>query len=189
MQEAEETCPAQGGTGVSFSLVGSSELLGGSLAPLQRVRRLGGSLCELDLSNNALGPLGAVPQLVEAIAHAPLRRLRLEGNELRDEGCSLLARALLAPALRQLDLGRNSVGAAGCRALAESLALRGCMLRALDLSENRVGNGGAVALGGALRRNDGALTSLDLSSNAVAGEGALALAAFALPAALWECRL
>jgi hypothetical protein len=83
-----------------------------------------------------------------------------------------------APKLRLLNLGGNSIGDAGARALAAALPIA-TALESLDLSSNAIGSGGACALAQALPRA-GRLAVLNLQSNAIGDEGTRALAG-ALP--------
>ena len=82
-----------------------------------------------------------------------------------------LARALLAPPLRSLDLSANEMGCAGVQALATALAGQSS-LTSLDLSGNSLGCKGLVALAPAVAAST-ALRHLDLSDNNVAVHGAV----------------
>jgi len=78
-------------------------------------------------------------QLAEVLASgaAPrLETLRLNGNEIGDEGCKALAAALgkegAAPRLEELYLGGNKIGDEGCKALAAALKEGAASLKARD---------------------------------------------------------
>jgi Ran GTPase-activating protein (RanGAP) involved in mRNA processing and transport len=73
--------------------------------------------------------------------------------------------------VRRLHLDGNVVGDAGAAALADFLALPGCLLEALTLSDNQVGRRGVRALATALGVNR-SLRLLDLSHNLLAPEDA-----------------
>ncbi|CAJ1409280.1 unnamed protein product [Effrenium voratum] len=121
----------------------------------------------LALGGNSLG--SSVARLG---AWAPrLRRLELEINDLRNEGCELLAQALQmgSTQLQYLDLSVNGIQADGADALAR--ALRGNRsLTYLDLGYNRIGPEGALALG---QLADCALKVLRLEDNGLGDAGAV----------------
>jgi len=126
-----------------------------------------------------------ITALMGALPHS-LTTLELGGNSIGAAGVTVLASALPA-ALTTLDLSNNRIGDAGATALAGALPVT---LTTLGLGDNNIGDDGATALAGALRSLP-ALTMLDLSENFFIGAaGATALAA-ALPSltALTELRL
>lgn len=110
------------------------------------------SLIELDLTGNAIGPIGA-----SSIADS------LASNNT----------------LRMLTLVRNSLGDAGAGALGKSLARNGA-LEILRISDNRLSDDGALALGDGLRSNN-TLVELALDWNAIATKGAASLASALAP--------
>ena len=122
----------------------------------------------LDLEGCGLGPAAG-----RTLAQAPLpalTELRLAANHLGAPGVAALATAAL-PALRALDLRANAIGDRGAEALARAPWLRS--LRSLRLPHNQLGSRGAEALGSTSGPSD--LEELDLGSNRIADEGALAL--------------
>lgn len=117
---------------------------------------------------------GVLPSLVE---------LRLDGNNIGDEGASMLAEALassatLLPMLVHINLAYNAIGDAGISALAARLAAGAlASVEGLDLSHNAVADDGIISLAAALVR--GGLPrcrNLDLSHNYVGDRGLIELA-------------
>ena len=107
-----------------------------------------------------------------------LRTLDICGNEIRADGCKMLARALLKgnTALQTLDVSDNEIGPAGCTALAMALGGNNT-LQTLNLRCNEVGNEGCKALANLLLENNSkiALQVLDLSHNRISDDGFVAL--------------
>lgn len=102
-----------------------------------------GSLAELDVSFNHLGPGGAVA-LAEDESLARLTSLDLAFNDIESGGAEAIAGAAALGSLASLNLAGNRITAAGAEALAASDALGS--VEALDLTANPVGDGGAAAL-------------------------------------------
>ena len=110
-----------------------------SLTGLKKLR-------SLSLGSSAMRQIGT-----EALATVPdlwkrIERLDLGGNTLKDVGAKALAKVAM-PALRELDLQGNGIGAPGMDALAQSGFL--AEIRSLDLSENKFQAKGGKALAGA----------------------------------------
>ena len=76
--------------------------------------------------------------------------------------------------LTELNLGGNSIGDEGAKAIGGALAVNG-VLKTLNLFRNNIGPEGATAIGEALRGN-GVLTDLNLCNNKIRDEGAAAIA-------------
>jgi len=73
-----------------------------------------------------------------------------------------------------LDLGYNSIGVEGAKAIAEALKVN-AVLTELHLSNNNIGVDGAKAIAEALKVN-AVVTTLDLENNNIGPEGAIAIA-------------
>jgi hypothetical protein len=114
----------------------------------------GGSLVELDVSCNKLGPPSGVALAAALRAGAPLRGVSLRACRVADEGAVALARVLAdgATALQVLDIRNNDIGDEGLAALAAALASPACPLVELRVWGNRLAPGtpGGAALGAAL---------------------------------------
>ena len=80
-----------------------------------------------------------------------MRQLILERMEIDDEMCQAWATAIAenCPALVELRLGENNIGASGARAMAKMLVVNRS-LPSLDLYGNEIGAGGAKAIAAAL---------------------------------------
>jgi len=96
----------------------------------------------LDLNRNLIGDAGACA-LAEALPRA-LTALKLANNSIGDAGSRALSKAL-PRALKELDLGNNLIGAAGMRALAEALP-RAPALKELILDGDPIGAAAKTAL-------------------------------------------
>jgi hypothetical protein len=109
------------------------------------------------------------------IVNTGLQSLDLGYNSFGDEGTKALADALkFNNALQSLNLEYNSIGAEGTKALADALKVN-TGLQSLDLGYNSVGDEGTKALADALKVNTG-LQSLNLEYNSIDDFGAKALA-------------
>ena len=135
---------------------------------LDRLARGDPTLTELDLSLLDLfdgGSDAEVQRLATAlVGNSTLTYLDLGDNSIGAEGARALAEMLPGNAtLTTLYLGWNSIGPEGARALAELLP-GNSTLKALDLYGNSIGAEGARALAEMLAGNS-TLTTLDLSDN------------------------
>jgi uncharacterized protein (TIGR02996 family) len=121
-----------------------------------------GSLTELNLFNNKIGPAGMIA--LAASPHlATLRSLSLMSNEIGTEGLRALADAPTLAGLRSLDLGRNRLGVDEAKVLAGSP--HRSQLRHLSLWMNDIGARGAQAI--LLSPNLAGLWSLNLAGSSV----------------------
>ncbi|KIY97525.1 hypothetical protein MNEG_10436 [Monoraphidium neglectum] len=113
-----------------------------------------GTLAQLALADNELGP-GAGAPLAELLGRAgKLRVLELAGTRLGEEGVATLASALpSAPGLAALDLSRCGMSAAGVRALAGGLRRQAAAgpLRLVLGPGNDLGHESVVELAAALQ--------------------------------------
>ncbi|KAL0237861.1 hypothetical protein GEMRC1_012335 [Eukaryota sp. GEM-RC1] len=101
--------------------------------------------------------------------------VNLGGNSFGNEGTKALAEALkINSKVKTIDLSCNSIGAEGARALADALKVN-TTVTSVDLCENSVGAEGAIYLAELLKLNS-TLTSINLSQNSIGVEGATALA-------------
>jgi hypothetical protein len=112
---------------------------------LAALLRLSPTITSLDLSDNVIGPFGAI-----AVASAVHEH----------------------PTLRNLELFSNCIEDAGGRAVAEALA-KNRVLTSLNLRLCRISDASAVPLAVALQSNS-TLTSLSLRGNHIGGDGAVA---------------
>ncbi|XP_046606636.1 ran GTPase-activating protein 1 isoform X1 [Neodiprion virginianus] len=147
-------------------------------------------LVELDLSDNAFGPVGVkgLATLLSSSACFTLRELKLNNNGLGITGGKMLAKALLdchensskenvgtAPlALRVFIAGRNRLENDGAAALAEVFT-KLTTLEEISMPQNGIYHKGIAALAQALSVNP-RLKILNLNDNTVGPEGARALA-------------
>jgi len=93
-----------------------------------------------------------------------LTELSLNTNNLGDQGCAALAKALASsPALKRLDLSGNSIGDKGGADVAKALATNST-LTFLSLENNCIADHAGVGIAQALSHNN-ALLSLSLKAN------------------------
>jgi len=104
-----------------------------------------------------------------------LRSLSLRFNSVGSAGCVALAELVARGLVEELYLGWNDVHSQGAVHLAAALQSPSCRLLTLDLRHSGVGPQGAAMLGLALRSRP-ALTSLSLRGCAIGAGGAAALA-------------
>ena len=109
---------------------------------------------------------------------APLRSIRFDDGNVRDEGAVVLAGLIKGGALRNLrvlGLGNNQIADRGGTALARSIgSLR--KVEQLQLRDNLIGDAGAASFEVAARNDElSQLTSLSLMSNRISPQGGKAL--------------
>lgn len=134
-----------------------------------------GSLEDLDLSWNGLGPEGATA-LAGWWCRWPVRSLNLQGNNIQDEGVLDLLAAASTHAnfscLEELNLANNRLSFISIEALAgqrpHSLNLL-ARLRKLSLANNSLGDGGAQVMRGVSMP---CIEEVDLSHTGLDGEAA-----------------
>jgi Ran GTPase-activating protein (RanGAP) involved in mRNA processing and transport/GTPase SAR1 family protein len=131
-----------------------------------KMNRIGGSSDKFDVQTLSESLSGGICRLT---------KLDLSYNDLRCEGCTILAQALVSKSctLIELILEKNDIEEDGSVALARSLCVNSS-LQVLDFKGNKVGNGGAKAFGSALTSNN-TLKSIDLSSCSVGNNGGAAI--------------
>lgn len=127
-------------------------------------------LRRLDLSSNLLGP-DRLDEAFEGPMLRSVRELSLVGNPIAEAFAEVVQRGRL-PALRDLDLERCHLGAAGTAALCQALAAP--TLRHLRLERNSLCDAGAHAIAGC--EGLAALRSFEAGHNRIGHKGALALA-------------
>ncbi|KAL1507798.1 hypothetical protein AB1Y20_007408 [Prymnesium parvum] len=158
----------------------SNTMIGSSGAARLAQWLLGGAcgLTSLELDGCGLGADGAAvlkDVLAKPSKAAPLRRLRLEYNQLCEGGAAELAKGLAVnPVLTALYIGTNMLGEGGARAISKALALNSS-LQTLDIGDNAIGPAGFRMILEAARAQR-VLTALDASDNELGDEGAEALA-------------
>jgi hypothetical protein len=132
------------------------------------------TLQELVLSNNNIGPDGAVALGRALESNNTLQRLYLGNNNIGPEGAVALGRALESNnTLQELYLRNNNIGPEGAVALGRALESNNT-LQELSLNWNNIGPEGAIALGRALEFNN-TLQILNLYNNNIGNDGAVAI--------------
>ena len=138
------------------------------------------ALTEINLSYNDLR-VGGVRVLCDSLLRPSSWRLtclRLDANELREEGClaliPLFAASTSAYALTHLSIAKNSIGDKGVMKLLEALE-RNQQLLSLNIAGNSCSFRSARMLGRMLANNS-TLKMLDCSYNTIRSDGAVALA-------------
>ncbi|KAK6629111.1 Ran GTPase-activating protein 1 [Polyplax serrata] len=144
-------------------------------------------LIELDLSDNAFGPIGVsgLAQLLSSPSCYQLQELKLNNNGLGISGSKMLAEALLrchtnsakegrAFALKLLIIGRNRLENEGAAALAQVFETLGS-LEEVSMPQNGIYHKGIKALSNAFKKN-GNLRLLDLNDNTITKKGATHIA-------------
>ncbi|KAL0243362.1 hypothetical protein GEMRC1_005923 [Eukaryota sp. GEM-RC1] len=114
--------------------------------------------------------------LIEALkTNTSVTSVNLGYNSIGAEGARALAEALkVNVSVTSVNLSYNSIGAEGVRALAEALKVN-VSVTSVNLSYNSIGAEGVRALAEALKVNV-SVTSVNLKSNSIGVEGARALA-------------
>ncbi|CAG0887534.1 unnamed protein product [Darwinula stevensoni] len=143
-------------------------------------------LVELDLSDNALGPIGAegVKVLLESSVCFSLQELKLNNNGLGIEGGQIVAAALLncysksVEAGRPLSLktfiaGRNRLENKGAMAFADVFKRVGTM-EEVGMPQNGIYHQGVTSLAEAFEKNPN-LHTINLSDNTIVSRGARSL--------------
>uniref|UniRef100_A0A1B6KVR9 Ran-GTPase activating protein 1 C-terminal domain-containing protein n=1 Tax=Graphocephala atropunctata TaxID=36148 RepID=A0A1B6KVR9_9HEMI len=151
----------------------------------------GARLVELDLSDNAFGPIGmdGLGVLLQSPSCYSLQELRLNNNGLGITGAKLLSRALMncyessknagnTLPLRVFIAGRNRLENEGITALSKVFKELGS-LEEIQIPQNGIYHAGIRQLSEALKCNTG-LRVLNLNDNTLGPKGSTALAA-ALP--------
>ncbi|XP_069705118.1 ran GTPase-activating protein 1 [Periplaneta americana] len=147
----------------------------------------GTQLLELDLSDNAFGPIGVegLAMLLRSPSCHLLQILKLNNNGLGISGGKMLSRALLdcynnsresgkTLALKVFIAGRNRLENEGAKALAEVFRTLGT-LEEVCMPQNGIYHVGITALSEAFVQNPN-LRVLNLNDNTITAKGAVALA-------------
>ncbi|XP_050674916.1 ran GTPase-activating protein 1 [Leptidea sinapis] len=138
----------------------------------------GARLSELDLSDNAFGPIGVegLAKLLQSEVCSELQELRLNNNGLGITGGKLLAKALSASPkkLKVFIAGRNRLENDGAKALAVVFQNMGT-LEEIAMPQNGIYHVGISALSDAFQVNP-RLTCLNLNDNTIGPKGAAAIA-------------
>ncbi|CAH1123149.1 unnamed protein product [Ceutorhynchus assimilis] len=147
----------------------------------------GARLTELDLSDNAFGPIGVegLAALLRSSTCYALQELRLNNNGLGITGGKILASALTdcynsskqegkPLALKVFIAGRNRLENDGAKALSEVFKLIGT-LEEVAMPQNGIYHRGITALSEAFRHNTN-LQILNLNDNTIGSKGAFSLA-------------
>ena len=126
----------------------------------------GPSLQEVCLGYNRVSDGGARHLAVALLRLCELRKLNLDGNNIKAAGARAVAEALMGSELSSLYLDGNSVGLEGARHLGRALSLPSSSLVELSLSGNALGDQGVHEL---LLRGSGRLELLGLQENHLNG--------------------
>jgi len=125
-------------------------------------------LQELNLARNDIGNAGC--ESIASLLDNPncnLQKLSLYKNNIDDKGAITLANGLANYIkLQELVLDGNSIGNAGCEAIASLLGNSNCNLQELILSLNYIDDEGAITLANGLANNT-KLQELDLVRNPI----------------------
>ncbi|KAL0244722.1 hypothetical protein GEMRC1_008804 [Eukaryota sp. GEM-RC1] len=129
----------------------------------------------IGLSNNSIGPEGAIA-IAEALkVNSSVTEIYLENNSIGPEGAIAIAEALkLNSSVTRIYLGNNSIGPEGAIAIAEALKLNSSVTR-IYLGNNSIGPEGAIAIAEALKLNS-SVSQIYLHNNSIGNEGAIAIA-------------
>lgn len=145
---------------------------------LQGISDSGAQLVLLDLSDNAIGPVGAPPliKFLKSQSCETLEKLYLNNCGLGPEGSTSIASCIPnLKNLRELICGRNRLEDKGAKNMSRALAeLRN--IEVLRLDQDGIRPAGICALLGALQANIETLEELDLSDNTIKADGARAIA-------------
>lgn len=139
-------------------------------------------------------PNDAGPKSIHAARAAKLclTKILVGDNELGDEGVTILCNALRESSVtkvQELQLGRNSIGPHGAKAVAAMAAVV-ASLTSLVIFSNQLGDEGMAAITSALKESTvSQLATLDVQNNNIGAKGAEALAAWlAVSASLTSVR-
>lgn len=132
------------------------------------------SVTNVDFScSNTLSDATSLQYLCDALNdNTRITRLRARGNGLGPSGALTLSQCFIA--VRSLDLADNKLGNEGAQSVALHLLEGNRMLKQLELSKNGIGAAGVRSLCDALKRNS-ILTYLDLGCNDLDNECVLFL--------------
>lgn len=137
----------------------------------------GAKLTLLDLSDNAIGPIGAptVINFLESSSAQTLEKLYLNNCGLGPEGSSNIASTISGlKNLREFICGRNRLEDKGATNMSRALSEL-TTIEVLKLNQNGIRVEGIKKLVDALEANRESLRELDLSDNTIKSEGADAL--------------
>lgn len=145
---------------------------------LQGICQSGAQLVLLDLSDNAIGPIGApsVIEFLQSSSSDTLEKLYLNNCGLGPEGSTSIAACLpKLSKLREFICGRNRLENNGATNMSRALSDL-TTLEVLILNQNGIGVEGIKNLANILRSNINTIREFDFSDNIIKKEGSEALA-------------
>lgn len=126
-------------------------------------------LSTLQLSFNALSPAGLEVLLSALLGSRFLKVLKLDNNMIGDKGANLISLFLASTSLTSLDIGFNTITAAGMKPLMKAIA-ENAHIQSLSLSGNNIDATSTKAVAYALAYN-ASLVSLFLDQCNISNEG------------------
>ncbi|CAH1777387.1 unnamed protein product [Owenia fusiformis] len=151
------------------------------------IMEAGAKLVELDLSDNAFGPIGVegIAELLKSPSCYSLKELKLNNNGLGPRGGKLLAKTLMESyeksvaagtplGLKVFVSGRGRLENEGSTALAEAFKAMGT-LEEVSMPQNGINHAGITALADAFASNKN-LKNINLNDNTFTEKGALSMA-------------
>lgn len=144
---------------------------------LRGIMDSGAQLTLLDLSDNAIGPIGApsVIEFLESQSAVTIERLYLNNCGLGPEGSSAISTTIpRLTKLREFICGRNRLENKGAMNMSRALSELNT-IEVLKLNQNGIRVEGIKHIVGALDVNKETIAELDLSDNIIKSEGADAL--------------
>jgi len=133
-------------------------------------------LSSIELSNQGIGSDGAIELIEKLKEHnklSGLTALKLDGNDIDEEGATLLSEILNTTNARMLDLKWNLIGLLGVQSLGTALSTN-TTLTSVNLEGNEITEEGAVAMAESLSSNT-TLRIFEIKDNSIGDEGVSAL--------------
>lgn len=144
---------------------------------LRGVMASGAQLTLLDLSDNAIGPIGAPPiiEFLESESAQKLEKLYLNNCGLGPEGSTSISMTIgKLEKLREFICGRNRLENKGATNMSQAL-MRLNKLEVLKLNQNGIHCAGIAEISKVIENNHRTIREIDLSDNTIKAEGSEAL--------------